>query len=173
MVNSSATSPSRLPRVLVIGVVGVIVLLGFLLIARLAGFPTAALPTPQTDALANSTDPCVECHRRASPGIVQQFSHSAMAAAKVACSNCHVVAANYPGGELHEGSTILQSPTTAMCQKCHPGEVAQFYQSRHSLPAWVAVEGSKDLAPTLMTMYQSIPEGQFAPDKARNAIAAL
>jgi hydroxylamine dehydrogenase len=68
---------------------------------------------------------------------------------------------------------VLQQPTTAMCQKCHQSEVAQFMQSRHSLPAWVAFAGSKDLSPDLLAKYQAVPEGQFSPDKSRNAIGAL
>jgi hydroxylamine dehydrogenase len=60
-----------------------------------------------------------------------------------------------------------------MCAKCHTAEVSQFDQSRHALPAYVAVFGSKDLSPELLALYQAIPEGQFAPDKSRNAIAGL
>jgi hydroxylamine dehydrogenase len=166
-------APRLLPRVLVIGLVGVIVLLGLILLVRLTNLPAASAPAAQTDVLANSTDRCVECHRRASPGIVQEFGHSAMAAAKVSCTNCHEVAASYPGATAHEGTYVLDTPTTAMCQKCHPGEVAQFYQSRHALPAWVGYTGSKDLSPALMAQYQAIPEGQFSPDKTRNAVAVL
>ena len=125
------------------------------------------------DVLANSSDDCVTCHREESPGIVNQFSHSAMAAAEVTCRDCHEVKADYPGAVEHEGAYVLAAPTTAMCQKCHEDEVAQFMQSRHSLPAYVAVAGSKDLSSSLMAMYQAVPEGSFAPDKARNAIAAL
>jgi hypothetical protein len=73
----------------------------------------------------------------------------------------------------HEKSYILKSPTTAMCQKCHTAEVMQFNASRHSLPAYVAVFGSQDLPPELMAMYQAIPEGTYAPDKQRNAVAAM
>jgi len=96
-----------------------------------------------------------------------------MAAAEVTCRDCHEVAAGYPGAVEHEGATILASPTTARCQKCHEAEVAQYYQSRHSLPAYVAFAGSKDLSAEMLAMYQAIPEGSFAPDKARNAIAAI
>jgi hypothetical protein len=96
-----------------------------------------------------------------------------MAAAKVTCKDCHEVKAGYPGSSEHEGSNILASPTAATCQRCHQVEVAQFNQSRHGLPAYVAVAGSKDLPPDLMKAYQSIPEGLFAPDKSRNVIASL
>jgi hypothetical protein len=127
----------------------------------------------RADALANSTDSCVTCHRRATPGIVDEFGHSAMAAAKVTCRNCHVVAVGYPGGAEHEGDLVLASPTPAMCQACHGPEVAQFYQSRHSLPAYVAYAGAKGLSSSMLAMYQAIPEGQFSPDRARHDLYAL
>ena len=173
MENMPSPNRSKLPRVLVIGLVGVIVLFGLILVIRLTGqTATTASPTP-ADALANSNDACVECHRNASPGIIQEFAHSTMAAAKVSCSNCHEVAANYPGATAHGGTYVLKSPTAAMCQQCHQAEVAQFNQSRHAIPAWVAVNGSTGLSPALMAMYQAIPESQFSPNKTQNAIAAL
>lgn len=173
MENNPQPSSRRMPRVLVIGVVGLLIVLGLILVIRLTAQPVVSGANERPDALATSNDRCVECHRRASPGIVQQYGHSTMAAAKVSCSNCHEVAANYPGSTEHEGAYILRTPTTAMCQKCHQQEVAQYNQSRHGIPAWVAVNGSKDLSATLMAAFQSIPEGQFSPDKSRNAIAAL
>ncbi len=165
--------PLRSFRILLLSLVAVIVVAGaafIVLVIRNAG---AQANLQQVDVLANSTDECITCHREESPGIVEQFSHSAMAAAQVTCRNCHEVKATYPGAEEHEGAYILAAPTTAMCQKCHEAEVAQFYQSRHSLPAYVAVAGSKDLSPNLLAMYQAIPEGSFTPGKPRNAIAVL
>ncbi len=172
-----STIVPRIPRVLVVGVVGVIILLGFVLVFRLTSQPNIAAPTAgpaaRPDALANSTDPCVVCHRQASPGIVDQYGHSTMASANIKCTDCHQVAADYPGAEAHQGTFILKMPTTAKCQTCHQAEVAQYNQSRHGIPAWVAVEGSQDLSASLMRIYQNIPEGQFSPDKSRNAIAAM
>ncbi len=165
--------PLKALRILIICLVTVIVVTGasfLVLVIRNAG---GQVDLQQVDVLANSTDTCVTCHRQESPGIVSQFSHSAMAAANVTCRNCHEVAAAYPGAELHEGSYILAAPTTARCQQCHTAEVAQFYQSRHSLPAYVAVAGSKDLNAALMAMYQAIPEGSFTADKPPNAVAVL
>ncbi len=171
---SPAKSPSsRFPRVLVIGLAGLVVLLGLILVWRLTSQPAVTAADRRPDALAASTDRCVACHRQSSPGIVEQYGHSTMAAAKVTCNDCHTVAADYPGAVEHEGVYVLRSPTSAMCQKCHQQEVAQYNQSRHGIPAWVAVVGSKDLSPALLAAYQSIPEGQFAPDKSRNQIAAL
>ena len=173
-------SPQEIPplwrrlRVLVIGLVVVIVVLGLALIVLAisrSGAPRAEVE--QINALANSDNECVVCHQRATPGIVEQYGHSTMAAAKVACQDCHQVKADYPGAVEHEGTYVLGSPTPAMCEKCHTAEVAQFYQSRHSLPAYVAMAGSKDLSPKMMQMYQAIPEGSFAPDKMRNALFAI
>lgn len=163
----------RSARVLIFGLVAVIIVLGAALIVMAIGRSGSPVVAEQVDALANSDNACVTCHRRDTPGIVEQFGHSSMADAEVTCQQCHEVASDYPGAEEHEGTYVLRSPTTAMCQKCHAQEVAQYYQSRHSLPAYVAVFGSSDLSPELLSMYKAIPEGSFAPDKARNAIAAL
>jgi len=167
-------SPRLRPyRVLIIGVISVLIVLGIAFIILMIGQAGTNVDLGQVDVLAASTDECVTCHREASPGIVDQFSHSAMAAAEVTCRDCHEVAASYAGAVEHEGSYVLASPTTARCEQCHKAEVDQYYQSRHSLPAYIAVAGSKDLSPALLAMYQAIPEGSFAPDKARNAIAAI
>ena len=160
-------------RTLIIGLVVVIVVLGVALIILAIGRAGTTVDLGEVDVLANSSDECVTCHREVTPGIVNQFSHSAMAAGEVTCRDCHEVKADYPAAVEHEGSFVLASPTTAMCEQCHEAEVAQFYQSRHSLPAYVAVVGSTELSSKHLAMYQAIPEGSFAPDKARNAIAAI
>lgn len=125
------------------------------------------------NVLAGSNNDCVKCHQNASPGIVEQYGISTMAAANVTCQNCHEVEENYPGSVKHEGTFVLSSPTPAMCGKCHTAEVMQFNQSRHGVPAWVAYTGVEELTDNQIKLYQSIPEGQFAPDKSRNEIAAL
>lgn len=173
MENGSLPKRPRRARVLVTGLVTVVVVLGIILTIRLVTWQSVPAREARVNALENSSDSCVSCHRNATPGIFQQFGTSTMAAAKVACRDCHEVKANYPGAVEHEGTYVLASPTTAKCQRCHQAETAQYYQSRHSLPAYAAVNGSQDLSPQLLTMYQSIPEGSFAPDKARNAIAAI
>jgi hydroxylamine dehydrogenase len=160
-------------RLLIIGLAAVIVVLGLALAVRLLSIQGEIAELKPVDALAGSQDACVDCHRTASAGIIQQYSYSTMAAAKVSCKDCHTVDAGYPGAVEHEGGYVLSSPTTAMCQNCHEEEVSQYSLSRHSLPSYVAVMGSKDLSPELLAMYQAVPEGSFAPDKSRNAIAAL
>ena len=163
----------RSARMLIVGLVAVIVVLGLSLIVLAVGRANAPTAPGEVNALANSTDKCVACHRNTTPGIVEQFGHSTMAGANVKCTDCHEVKADYPGAKEHEGAFVLPQPTTAMCERCHEQEAAQYNQSRHGLPAYVAVAGSKDLSPELLALYQNIPEGSFAPDKSRNIIAQM
>lgn len=162
------------PKLFVYGLVVVVVLAGLVLILNLVTYqPTDPTGSDKTNILSSSNDECITCHQKSSPGIIAQYGVSTMAEAKVTCRDCHEVVKDYPGSVVHEGTYVLQSPTTAMCQKCHPAEVAQYNQSRHSLPAWVAVAGSKDMSSAMLAAYQSIPEGTFAPDKSRHIIAEL
>jgi hydroxylamine dehydrogenase len=160
-------------RVIVVGLVAVAIVVGLALIVAAIAQSRAASSTGGTervDALARSNDDCVVCHRDATPGIVDQYGHSTMAAADVACSDCHVVPADYPGAVAHEGTNVLRSPTPARCEQCHTQEVAQFNQSRHGLPAYVAMVGTEVLSGTFKTMYEAIPEAAVGPDQMRNAL---
>jgi hypothetical protein len=158
---------------LILGLVGVIVVLGLALVLLSIGRPAGVEEIARVDALANSTDDCVVCHRRSTPGIVEQYGHSTMAAAEVRCLDCHGVPADYPGAAEHEGEYVLGQPTPALCERCHEAEVAQFYQSRHSLPAYVAMAGTEPLSDDQVAMVSAIPEGQFAPDRMRHALFAI
>ncbi len=165
----------RSSRLLIAGLVAVIIVLGFALVLMAVNRAAvrSAVETEPVNALAESTDECVVCHKRNTPGIIEQYGRSSMAAADVTCRDCHEVKADYPGAVEHEGAFILGSPTAAMCEKCHEQEVAQYLNSRHALPAYVAYAGSKELSAEHLAMYEAIPEGGFAPDKSRNAIAEL
>ncbi|MFP3853462.1 MAG: hypothetical protein ACLFWD_04110 [Anaerolineales bacterium] len=147
----------RTARIAIISLVALIIVLGFALIGTVVGQSLATSPAEDVDALAASQNECVVCHRRTTPGIVKQFGHSTMAAAEVVCTDCHEVESDYPGAVEHEGTHVLASPTTAMCEDCHQTEVAQFYQSRHSLPAYVAYAGAEDLTEQQLIQYESIP----------------
>jgi hypothetical protein len=155
------------------GLLIVIVVLGFAVVIQAIARAGQPPVVGQVNVLENSSDPCVVCHANATPGIVDQYGHSSMAGAKVTCNDCHTVAAKYPGAVEHEGGYVLASPSAAMCEKCHQNEVAQFNHSRHGIPSYVAVFGSQDLSPDLMAQFEAVPEGNFDPAKARNAIFAL
>jgi len=161
-------------RVFVVGLAAVLLVAGLaLVVLSLGKHPELAHPPLPVNALATSDDNCVTCHRDASPGIVQQYAYSSMAAAEVTCRNCHEVPADYPEAVAHEGTFVLQSPTPKRCEQCHTAQVAQFNQSRHSLPAYVAYAGTQGLTPALLAQYQSIPEGTYAPNQLRHALYEL
>lgn len=163
-------------RLLVGGLVAVILVLGLGLVALTIGgtaAPTAPGEVEQVNVLANSDNDCVVCHQNTTPGIVEQYGHSTMAAAEVSCQDCHEVEEGYPGSVAHEGTYVLRIPSTAMCESCHPAETAQFNQSRHGLPAYAAMVGTEGFDEELMEIYASIPEGSFQPDKARNSLYHL
>lgn len=160
-------------RLIILGLVAVAAVIGLGLVIMGVGRSRQGQPPAQVDALADSTDECVVCHRQETPGIVEQYGHSTMAAAEVQCGDCHVVAQDHPGAVLHEETYVLSSPTPAMCEECHAAEVAQYTSSRHSLPAYVAMAGTEDLSPDQLAMYAAIPEGSYAPDKMRNALFAI
>jgi len=173
MAETNGRNPIQGARILIYALMGVIVVLGMALVVMAIGGGGGRVELERVNALAESDDPCVSCHRQATPGIVDQFGHSTMAAAEVTCRDCHGVDEGYPGAVAHEGSFVLSQPTPAMCAECHGREVAEFEQSRHSLPAYVAYAGTSDLSPEQLDRYGSIPEGSFAPDKMRNALFAM
>jgi hypothetical protein len=157
-------------RLLVLGLVVVIIVLGLALVVMVIGTSRFSPVAERVNVLAGSSDECVECHTNTTPGIVEQYGHSTMAAAEVACRDCHEVEAGYPGAVEHEGVYVLPSPTSAMCETCHEVEVAQYNTSRHGLPAFVAFAGTEALSPKHLAIYQAIPEAQGTPNRARNAL---
>jgi hydroxylamine dehydrogenase len=161
-------------RIALIAMVAIIVVLGLAYVGRVIGVASETRAEPAgIDALATSKDDCVVCHRQETPGIVVQFGSSSMAAAGVACRDCHEVEEGYPGGLAHEGTYVLNQPTSAKCSACHMAEVSQFIQSRHGLPAYVAYAGFSGLTSSQLAEYQAIEEGTYAPDKSRNDLYAL
>ena len=121
-------------RLLIIGLVSVAIVIGLVLVvATVVDSSSPEAGEEKVNVLANSDDECVVCHSRTTPGIVDQYGHSSMAAAEVSCQDCHEVKEGYPGSSEHEGTFVLASPSTAMCEDCHTTEVAQFEQSRHGL----------------------------------------
>ena len=174
--SQEAPSNSSSFRLLILGIIAVLIVAGLtLVIMTVSRAGDTSSGDERVNVLANSDDDCVVCHTRNTPGIVEQYGHSSMAAAEVTCQDCHEVDADYPGAVEHEETYVLNSPTTAMCETCHENEVAQYNQSRHGLPAYVAYAGQEVLSPDLLEMYQDIPEGGYSDDKvrARNSLHAI
>ena len=163
-------------RLLILGIIAVLIVGGLTLVMMaVSRAGNTAVHDEPVNVLADSDDDCVVCHTRNTPGIVEQYGHSTMAAAEVTCQDCHEVDADYPGAIEHEETYVLNEPTTAMCATCHENEVAQFNQSRHGISSYVAYAGQDVLTPELLAMYQAIPEGGYHDDKvrARNSLHAI
>lgn len=158
-------------RVLVIAAVATLAVIAVAVIVGVVGTSMREGPEKR-NYLAGSTDACVTCHLRATPGIVRQFGRSKMAGAKVTCRSCHEVERSYPGAVEHEGTYVLRSPTPARCQRCHQQEVAQFARSRHALPAYVAYAGVEALDEGHLREYRAIPE-ILPVNQERNALFAI
>ncbi|NDJ51491.1 MAG: nitrate reductase [Chloroflexi bacterium] len=171
---SDSRSPLQTARILIAALAGVIVVISIVLVVQVVGQGGQSIEeVGDVNVLENSSNECVTCHENNTPGIVEQYGHSSMAAAGVSCEDCHEVEADYPGSVEHEGTHVLQQPTTAMCENCHEQEVAQFNQSRHALPSYVAYAGTEPLTEEQLDLYASIPEAQFNPDRDRNALFEL
>ncbi len=75
---------------------------------------------------------CIECHKKVTPGIVEQFLSGKMGKAGLDCSTCH--------SSEHKTSTDYlraKLPTPDTCATCHPQQVAQFKAGKHNF-GWIA-----------------------------------
>lgn len=173
--NNDSQNTLASSRLIILGILVVIIVPALAFIISAIGqtvTPESSEGGPR-NVLVDSTNECVTCHENTTPGIVEQYGHSTMAAANVTCQDCHEVKEGYPGSIEHEDTYILGKPTTAMCENCHQSEVAQFNQSRHALPAYAAMYGTDGMSEEHLAMYEAIPEGSFSPDKQRNALFEL
>ncbi|MHB1686615.1 MAG: multiheme c-type cytochrome [Ignavibacteriaceae bacterium] len=146
----------KLPKTLVVG--GLVTILVLLVIYLFTKLPTGGEKNSAETVSFGGADKCATCHKRVTPDIVNQFASSTMARAGVKCIDCHVVDKNNPLGKDHEGFFITSAPTPKQCAKCHPAETKEFYHSRHSGPAWVALNGFADFSPEQKKMVEQIPE---------------
>src|SRR5262249_61889032 len=110
----------------VAGRVGPLVVVALAVVVRSTGRSPEPTRPGTIDALATSRDACVTCHRKSSPGIVEQYGHSTMAAAGVRCQDCHEVEKDQPGAVAHQRALVLAQPTTPTSAKCHHNAGAQF-----------------------------------------------
>ena len=160
-------------RLVIIAILVVIIVPALAFLIAAIGQSISGDPLERAPVSLESSGKCVGCHQNVTPGIIEQYSRSTMAAANVSCQDCHEVENGYPGSKAHHGSFILVEPTTAKCAACHENEVAQFNQSRHGLPAYIAMWGTDGLSDEHLALYESIPEGTFNPDRMRNALFEL
>lgn len=76
---------------------------------------------------------CVQCHSKTSPKVVTDWHLSKHSKNDVDCSVCH--------GTAHQTAIDYKKakiPTPDTCAQCHPGQVEQFMEGKHS-KAWVVM----------------------------------
>ena len=81
-----------------------------------------------------SAQVCVECHKKVTPGIVNDWLLSKHNKNKISCSECH--------GDQHKSSqdvTKAKIPTPDTCADCHEAQVKQFKGGKHAF-AWTAMK---------------------------------
>ena len=83
---------------------------------------------------AASAQVCVECHKKISPGIVNDWQLSKHHQNKIDCSECH--------GNQHKSAqdvAKVKIPTPDTCAMCHEARVKQFKSGKHAA-AWAAMK---------------------------------
>ena len=86
----------------------------------------------QTGKVSEAGQICIDCHQTSTPGIVDQWQHSAHAKAGVDCYACHRADAKDPATFEHNGQKIAVIVTPNYCKRCHAKEFEQFEKSRHA-----------------------------------------
>jgi len=82
--------------------------------------------------LSDESKACVECHKKESASIYQEWGASKHFRANVGCFECHSAADDDPDAFLHEGQQIAVVVSPKDCARCHEHEVAEFNESHHA-----------------------------------------
>jgi hypothetical protein len=75
---------------------------------------------------------CIECHKKESPTIYEQWGSSKHFRANVGCYECHRAEEKDPDALLHEGQLIATIVSPRDCNRCHEKETGEFIASHHS-----------------------------------------
>jgi len=108
----------------------------FFIISFLISYPETLIATAKED-------PCIECHRKYTPRLVEIWLTSEMSKQtqkEITCSTCHGV-----DHQTEADYDKASSPTAATCEECHEERVKQFKAGKHS-NAWKAISTMPMLA---------------------------
>jgi len=88
----------------------------------------AQTPTEFSD----QTRECVDCHKKESPSVVQQWGLSKHYRGNVGCYECHAANANDSDAFMHYKQRIAIIVSPKDCEECHEKEVKEFTESHHA-----------------------------------------
>ncbi len=91
----------------------------------------AGLTKPHIEIPASSQR-CVECHEKETPGIASHWTGSGHALKGVGCFECHEAQVGDVDAFKHEGALIATIVTPLDCAKCHETEYEEFAHSHHA-----------------------------------------
>ena len=130
-----------------------------LLISRLLLLSVTLLVAVNANAAKVTLDPenwgleggkeCIDCHRKASSGLVGQWKSSAHANANVNCLDCHQAYEDDPDAIEHEGHIIATIVSPKDCGRCHEKE----YQEQKGSVHTKAVDVLKSRMPQLAQQF--------------------
>jgi len=83
---------------------------------------------------------CIQCHKKSSTGLYEQWHGSAHAKAKVNCMDCHQAKPEDPDAFEHKGNIISVIVSPKDCSRCHPKEYKQQQGSTHAEAALLIKE---------------------------------
>jgi formate-dependent nitrite reductase cytochrome c552 subunit len=106
--------------------IGLILVIFFLLLCF-----RSALAYTVPDISAQSRK-CIDCHKKESPSIYEQWGSSKHFRANIGCYECHKAETSDPDAMLHEGLLIATIVSPRDCNRCHEKETGEFITSHHA-----------------------------------------
>lgn len=106
-----------------------------LVITILTLFAFTAIASAQVTIPAKLSDEskeCIECHTQTTRGIYQEWGNSKHYRANVGCFECHQAKKGDKDLMDHYGFNVAIIVSPKDCARCHPNEVREFDESRHS-----------------------------------------
>jgi len=86
----------------------------------LAIFAFLAVTDIAFGAVKSPIDPCLGCHMKETPKVVEQWEAGKHSKVGVKCYVCHFAEADNPDGEEHNGFFVVTAMSPATCESCHP-----------------------------------------------------
>jgi len=109
--------------------------------------PSISVPTASRD--------CVDCHTKATVGIVEHWKGSTHARKGVGCTECHQADVGEPDAYTHYGAVIATIVTPRDCNRCHAEVGAEFARSHHAKAG--------NILASLDNLLAEVVEGSRAP----------
>ncbi len=120
--------------------------------------------------MSDTTKECVKCHKKHSPGIVQQWGASKHYRANVGCYECHKADKGDKDAYIHDDKKVKKLISTIVsprdCQNCHERQVKEAEASHHAKAGRIigsldnllaeVVEGNRDM------ITDAFPQGNSA-----------